>query len=155
MDFIGRLVEAYAQFYRADFAKLDSAYAVLRPLSTAIKVVVESDPRIGEEDLLLLVSGAVNDDQERVRADQAEGFDPIITNKDLGDYGTRLALSRQKIEEFARAVINDCLLLTVMVIEPCFVSERIVFVQQPVFTISPITVVVQSPKFENCFLLYG
>lgn len=110
MDFIGRLVEAYAQFYRADFAKLDSAYAVLRPLSTAIKVIVDSDPRIGEEDLLLLVSGAVNDDQERVRADQAEGFDPIITNKELGDYGTRLALSRQKIEEFAQAVINDCFL---------------------------------------------
>ena len=110
MDFIGRLVEAYAQFYRAAFAKQDSAYAVLRPLGTAIKVVVESDPRIGGEDLLLLVSGAVNDDQERVRADQAEGFDPIVTNKDLGDYGTRLVLSRQKIEDFARAVINDCFL---------------------------------------------
>lgn len=108
MDFIGRLVEAYAQFYRADFAKLDSAYAVLRPLSTAIKVVVDSDPRTESEDLLLLISGAVNDDQERVRADQAEGFDPIITNKELGDYGTRLALSRQKIEDFAHAVINDC-----------------------------------------------
>jgi len=110
MDFIGRLVEAYAQFYRAVFAKQDSAYAVLRPLGTAIKVVVESDPRSGAEDLLLLVSGAVNDDQERVRADQAEGFDPIVTNKDLGDYGARLALSRQKIEDFARAVINDCFL---------------------------------------------
>ena len=108
MDFIGRLVEAYAQFYRAAFAKQDSAYAVLRPLGTAIKVVVESDPRIGEEDLLLLVSGAVNDDQERVRTDQAEGFDPIVTNKAQGDYGARLVLSRQKIEDFARAVINDC-----------------------------------------------
>jgi CRISPR-associated protein Csc3 len=108
MDFIGRLVEAYAQFYRAAFDKQDSAYAVLRPLGTAIKVVVDSDPRIGAEDLLLLVAGAVNDDQERVRADQAEGFDPIITNKELGDYGTRLVLSRQKIEDFARSVINDC-----------------------------------------------
>lgn len=108
MDFIGRLVKAYAEFYRAAFAKQDSAYAVLRPLGTAIKVVVESDPRIGAEDLLLLVSGAVNDDQERVRADQAEGFDPIVTNKELGDYGTRLVLSRQKIEDFARSVINDC-----------------------------------------------
>jgi len=108
MDFIGRLVETYAQFYRAAFAKQDSAYAVLRPLGTAIKVVVESDPRIGEEDLLLLVAGAVNDDQERVRADQAEGFDPIVTNKELGDYGTRLVLSRQKIADFARSVINDC-----------------------------------------------
>lgn len=112
MDFIGRVVEAYAQFYRADFAKQDSAYAVLRPLSTAIKVIVESDPRTKQEDLLLLVSGAVNDDQERVRADQAEGFDPIVTIKDRNDYRRELQLarSRQKIEEFAGAVINDCFL---------------------------------------------
>jgi CRISPR-associated protein Csc3 len=112
MDFIGRLVEAYAQFYRAEFDKLDSAYAVLRPLGTAVKVVVESDPHTESEDLLLLVSGAVNDDQERVRADQAEGFDPIVRIRDRNDYRRQLqlALSRQKIEEFARAVINDCFL---------------------------------------------
>src|SRR5947209_5786995 len=79
MDFIGRLVEAYAQFYRAAFAKQDSAYAVLRPLGTAIKVVVESVPRIGSEDLLFLLSGAVNDDQDRVRADQADSLNPILT----------------------------------------------------------------------------
>lgn len=110
MDFIGRLVEAYAQFYRADFDKQDSAYAVLRPLGTTIKVVVESDPRIGAEDLLLLVSGAVNDDQERVRADQAEGFDPIVRIKDRNDFRRQLqlALSREKIEEFAQAFIRDC-----------------------------------------------
>ena len=106
MGFIGRLVDAYAQFYRA--AKLDSAYAVLRPLGTAIEVAVESDPRVEIDDLLLLVAGAINDDQERVRADQAEGFDPIVTNKGLGDYGTRLALSRQKIENFAQLFIKDC-----------------------------------------------
>jgi CRISPR-associated protein Csc3 len=108
MDYIGRLVNAYGQFYRADWDKLDSAYAVLRPLGTAIKVVVESDPSTGSEDLLLLVSGAVNDDQERVRSDHADGFDPIITNRELGDYKIRLALSRQKIEDFARLFINEC-----------------------------------------------
>ena len=106
MGFIGRLVDAYAQFYRA--TKLDSAYAVLRPLGAVIEVVVESDPRIETDDLLLLVAGAVNDDQERVRSDQAEGFDPIVTNKELGDYGTRLALSRKKIENFAQLFIKDC-----------------------------------------------
>ncbi len=106
MGFIGRLVDAYAQFYRA--TKLDSAYAVLRPLGTVIEVVIESDPRIETDDLLLLVAGAVNDDQERVRSDQAEGFDPIVTNKELGDYGTRLALSRKKIEIFAQLFIKDC-----------------------------------------------
>ncbi len=63
---------------------------------------------LGQKIYCLLVAGAVNDDQERVRADQAEGFDPIVTNKDLGDYGARLILSRQKIEDFARSVINDC-----------------------------------------------
>ena len=108
MDFIGRLVEAYSQFYRAEFSKLDSAYAVLRPLSTTIKVVVDSDPRTGTEDLLLLISGAVNDDQERVRDNQADGFDPIVRNKGLGDYKTRLILSREKIGDFAHIFIDDC-----------------------------------------------
>lgn len=106
MGFIGRLVDAYTLFYRA--AKVDSAYAVLRPLGTALKVTVESDPRIEVDDLVLLVAGAVNDDQERVRADQAEGFDPIITNKELGDYPARLALSRQRVEEFAQLFVNAC-----------------------------------------------
>ena len=104
--FIGKLVDTYAQFYRA--VKLDSAYAVLRPLGTAIEVVVESDTRTEVDDLLLLLAGAVNDDQERVRSDQAEGFDPIVTNKELGDYGTRLTLSRRKIEDFAQLFLKDC-----------------------------------------------
>lgn len=106
MGFIGKLVDAYAQFYRA--SKLDSAYAVLRPLGTAIDVVVDSEPRTEMDDLVLLVAGAVNDDQERVRGDQAEGFDPITTDKQLGDYPTRLALSRQKIEAFAQLFLDEC-----------------------------------------------
>jgi CRISPR-associated protein Csc3 len=108
MDFIGRLVDAYAQFYRPQWDKLDSAYAILRPLGTALKVAVESDPDTGSEDLLLLVSGALNDDQERVRADQADGYDPIVFNKAMGDYETRLRLSRQKIEDFARLFLKEC-----------------------------------------------
>ena len=107
MGFVGRIVDAYAQFYRAQFDKQDSAYAVLRPLMTAIDVTVESDPQTSSEDLRLLVAGAVNDDQERVRGGQADGFDPIITNKDLGAYPERLALSRQRIGEFAELFLQE------------------------------------------------
>ncbi len=106
MGFIGKLVEAYAEFYRAK--SLDSAYAVLRPLSTAIDVVVESDLRTTGDDLCLLVAGAIHDDQERIRDNQAEGKNPILFNKELGDYGTRLALSRQKVEEFSRLFLQSC-----------------------------------------------
>lgn len=104
MGFIGELVDSYATFYRA--ANLDSAYAVVRPLMTAIDVVVESNPATDMDDLLLLVAGALNDDQERVRRDQAEGFDPIITNVSLGDYPERLALSRQAITSFAQLFLQ-------------------------------------------------
>jgi len=107
MGIISKLVDAYAAFYRADWKKLDSAYAVLRPLGTAMKVIVESDPCTDRDDLILLVSGAVNDDQERVRADQAEGFDPIVTDKSLGSYPERLALSRRRIEEFATICVDS------------------------------------------------
>jgi CRISPR-associated protein Csc3 len=108
MDFIRRVVDAYAAFYRAE--NLKAAYAVVRPLATAIEVVVESDPKTGADDLLLLVAGALNDDQERVRSGQAEGYDPIARDTALGTYPERLALSRQKIEEFARLFLNDVFL---------------------------------------------
>ena len=107
MGIIGKLVDAYASFYRADWKKLDSAYAVLRPLGTAMDVIVKSDPRTERDDLLLLVTGAVNDDQDRVRAGQAEGWDPIVTDKSLGSYPERLALSRRRIEEFGRLCVDD------------------------------------------------
>ena len=101
MGFIGELVDAYAQFYQAEYAKLDSAYAVLRPLMTAIETTVESDPNTTPDDLLLLVAGALNDDQVRVRENKADGWDPIWRNASLGTPQERLVLSRQKIEEFA------------------------------------------------------
>lgn len=106
MSFIGEIVDAYAQFYQAEFGKLDSAHAVLRPLMTAMDVTIESDPQTDGDDLALLVAGAVNDDQERVRGRQADGFDPIATNKEIGSYPERIALSRQKIEEFARLFLD-------------------------------------------------
>jgi CRISPR-associated protein Csc3 len=106
MRFIRKLVDGYAVFYRAE--NLKAAYAVLRPLATAIDVTVESDPKTDPDDLLLLVAGAINDDQERVRSDSVtQGFDPIATNKSLGNYPERLAISRQKIECFAELFLNE------------------------------------------------
>lgn len=104
MSFIREIVDAYAAFYRAE--NLKAAYAVLRPLATAMDVVVDSDPKTDDDDLLLLVAGALNDDQERVRSGQAEGFDPITTSKALGAYPERLALSRQAIETFAQLFLD-------------------------------------------------
>jgi CRISPR-associated protein Csc3 len=105
MSFIRKVVDAYAAFYRAE--NLKAAYAVLRPLATAMDVIVDSDPKTDADDLLLLVAGALNDDQERLRSGQAEGYDPIATNKSLGTYPERLALSRQSIETFAQFVLKD------------------------------------------------
>lgn len=105
MSFIRNIVDAYATFYRAENVK--AAYAVLRPLATAMDVVVDSDSKTDDDDLLLLVAGALNDDQERVRSGQAEGYDPIATNKALGTYPERLALSRQAIETFAQLFLDQ------------------------------------------------
>ncbi|WP_029215466.1 type I-D CRISPR-associated protein Cas10d/Csc3 [Kallotenue papyrolyticum] len=108
MDMIRRLVDGYAAFYRA--GSLKSAYGVVRPLATAIAVTVESDPATAPDDLLLLIAGALNDDMERVRGNQAEGYDPIARDTSLGSYPERLALSRQKIEEFARLFRDEVFL---------------------------------------------
>jgi CRISPR-associated protein Csc3 len=106
MGFIGEIVDAYAQFYQAEYGKLDSAHAVLRPLMTAIETTVESDPQTDRDDLILLVAGAVNDDQIRVREGKADGWDPIWRNVSLGTPQERIVLSRQKIEEFARLFLE-------------------------------------------------
>ncbi len=37
-----------------------------------------------------------------------EELEAVMKNKELGDYKTRLTLSRQKIDDFARIFINDC-----------------------------------------------
>jgi CRISPR-associated protein Csc3 len=104
MGIIGKLVDAYAAFYRPDWKKLDSAYAVLRPLGTAMDVIVKSKPHTERDDLFLLVTGAVNDDIDRVRADQAEGWIPLKTEDPEQRW---FPLLRQKIEEFARLCVDD------------------------------------------------
>ncbi len=101
MGIIGKLVDAYAAFYRA--RKLDAAYGVLRPLSTAMDVIVKSDPHTERDDLLLLVTGAVHDDIDRVRANQAEGRIPLKTEPEQKWF----PLLRQKIEEFCRLCVDD------------------------------------------------
>ncbi len=107
MGLIGELVDAYAQFYRADWGKLGSAYAVLKPFAEAIDVVVESDPKTATDDLTLLVAGATGDLMERVWGNQADGFDPIVfvKNSELGG-NERRALSREKQMAFARLFVE-------------------------------------------------
>jgi CRISPR-associated protein Csc3 len=105
MSFIRKMVDAYAAFYRA--SNLKAAYAVLRPLATAMDVTMDSDPKTSTDDLFLLVAGALNDDQERVRRRQAEGFDPIKNDETLGTFPERLAISRQKIEAFTELFLDD------------------------------------------------
>jgi CRISPR-associated protein Csc3 len=102
MGIVGKLVDAYAVFYRAK--KLDSAYAVLRPLGTAIDVLINSDPRTERDDLLLLAAGAVNDDISRVLADQAEGWIPLKTESSEQKW---FPLLRQKIEDFSQLCVDD------------------------------------------------
>jgi CRISPR-associated protein Csc3 len=102
MGIFGKLVDAYTKFYRT--RKLDSTYAVLRPLGTAIDIIVKSDPRTARDDLVLLVAGAVNDDIDRVRNDQAEGWIPLKIESPEQRWHPLL---RQKIEEFSRLCVDD------------------------------------------------
>jgi CRISPR-associated protein Csc3 len=107
MGIIGEIVNAYAQFYRADWGKLNSAYAVLKPFSEAADVVIESDPKTDKEDLILLVAGAIGDLMERLWGNQAEGFDPIVFAKDSGLGGNeRRTLSREKQMVFASLFVE-------------------------------------------------
>lgn len=102
MGIIGKLVDAYSAFYRA--RKLDAAHGVLRPLGTAMDVIVKSDPHTERDDLLLLVAGAVHDEIDRVRADQAEGWIPLKTEEPGQKW---FPLLRQKIEEFSQLCVDN------------------------------------------------
>ncbi|MBI4673592.1 MAG: type I-D CRISPR-associated protein Cas10d/Csc3 [Chloroflexi bacterium] len=111
MGLFGGLVDAYAQFYRADWGKLGSAYGVLKPLAEAIDVTTESNPKTQTDDLTLLVAGAIGDLMERVWGGQADGFDPIVFSKDSGLGGNeRRALSREKQMTFARLFVEKAFL---------------------------------------------
>jgi CRISPR-associated protein Csc3 len=110
VSFIAQLVDDYAVFYRADYAHLDSAYTVLRPLGTAIDVTKNSSPNTSEEDLILLIAGAINDEMDRVRNDAATsgGYDPIWFDKSRGSPAERLDQSMRAIAHFAHQFVTLC-----------------------------------------------
>jgi CRISPR-associated protein Csc3 len=84
---------------------LSAAYAVLKPFSEAADVVVESDTKTDKDDLILLVAGAIGDLMERVRGNQADGFNPILVDTSIS-YPDRLALSRDKQMAFATLFVE-------------------------------------------------
>ncbi len=106
MGIVGDLVTSYAQFYRAEGF---SAYAVRKPLDISIEVTVGSWPAIDRNDLILLISGALNDLMERIRNNQADGYDPIWRNKELIP-AERFALSQRRIGEFAQIFVDELFL---------------------------------------------
>ncbi|MCA9962853.1 MAG: type I-D CRISPR-associated protein Cas10d/Csc3 [Anaerolineales bacterium] len=81
MGMISETVDAYAVFYRAKHKNLDSAYAVLKPLSEAADVIIDSDPKTSDDDLRLLVAGVVSDLMNRIWTNKADGWDPIVMVK--------------------------------------------------------------------------
>jgi len=105
MSFIAQLVDDYAAFYRADYAHLESTYAVLRPFGTAIDVTKNSSPETSEEDLILMIAGAIEDEMDRIKNDNATtaGYDPIGRRSLAG-----LEKSRQYILHFARQFVTLC-----------------------------------------------
>lgn len=105
MSFIAQLVDDYAAFYRADYAHLDSAYTVLRPFGTAIDVTKNSSPDTSEEDLILMIAGAIEDEMDRIKNDDATtaGYDPIGRRSRAG-----LEKSRECIAYFAHQFVTLC-----------------------------------------------
>jgi CRISPR-associated protein Csc3 len=104
-SFIAQLVDDYAVFYRADYDHLGSAYTVLRPFGTAIDVTKNSSPDTSEEDLILMIAGAIEDEMDRIKNDKATtaGFDPIGRKSSVG-----LEKSRQAIAHFAHQFVALC-----------------------------------------------
>ena len=89
MKMIEQLVAGYARFYRA---KSSAAYARLRPLNVAAKVVLESQPSTGKEDLKLMIEGHLLSLMDDVRDNKADGLFPP---------GSKTEDRSQAIEDFA------------------------------------------------------
>ncbi|MEA5480052.1 type I-D CRISPR-associated protein Cas10d/Csc3 [Pseudanabaena galeata UHCC 0370] len=94
MQMIGKLVDSYTYFYRA---KGFAAYARLRPLNVAAKVVLESQPYTSKEDLQLMIEGYLLSLVDDVIDKKAEGFVPPEARKDK----TRL------VAEFAKYFLEE------------------------------------------------
>lgn len=67
------LVDKYASFYRA---KSSAAYARLRPLNAAAKVILDSQPDTSEEDLKLMIEGYLLNLMEDISKNRADGAFP-------------------------------------------------------------------------------
>lgn len=109
MGIIGKLVDAYAAFYRTrTFKKEPSAYAVVRPLDELINATLKTDPKLARDDLALTLSGTLADVMERIWNDSVkDASDPIIFEKNsLRPMEERKRLSRQKQEEFVELFLS-------------------------------------------------
>jgi CRISPR-associated protein Csc3 len=89
MKMIEELVTGYACFYRA---KSSAAYARLRPLNVAAKVVLESQPATDKEDLKLMIEGYLLSLMDDIRDNKTDGLFPL---------GSKTEDRSQGIEDFA------------------------------------------------------
>jgi CRISPR-associated protein Csc3 len=110
MGIIGKLVESYATFYRTRFGKLGSAYAVLKPFSLAIDTTVDSLTEMDADDLIQSIAGVINDLIERISDHNADGWDPIRTNREFGTMPERAERSRRCIHDFAQIFVKEVFL---------------------------------------------
>jgi len=99
MKMIEELVDKYARFYRAS-GKNSSAYARLRPLNIAGKVVLESQSNTSEDDLQLMIEGYLFSLVDGVLDNHNEGYIPSEVFKDH-------SLRQAVIEEFAQYFVQE------------------------------------------------
>jgi CRISPR-associated protein Csc3 len=98
MKMIEQLVTVYACFYRA---KSSAAYARLRPLNVAAKVVLESRPETCKEDLQLMIEGHLISLMDDIRDNKTDGlFAP----------GSKADDRRKNIEEFSNYFLEKVFL---------------------------------------------
>ena len=89
------LVDKYTSFYRA---RSSAAYARLRPLNTAAKVVLDSQPDTSDEDLKLMIEGYLLTLVDDVRDQKADGYFPK---------GSTAQERSKSIEDFAQYFIEQ------------------------------------------------
>jgi CRISPR-associated protein Csc3 len=97
MGIVGKLVDGYAAFYRAERDKLDSAYSVVKPLSIATETTLNSPPELAEDDLVEVIAGEIFGLMERIRDKQAAGF-AVYASPEAG---------RDRIREFASIFVYE------------------------------------------------
>lgn len=108
MGVIGKLVDAYAAFYRTRGYN-PSAYAIVRPLDELINTTQKSNPKLEHDDLALVLSGTLANAMERVWDNNIkDASDPIIFEKNSPRrMDERKMLSRQKQEDFVEMFLKE------------------------------------------------